>query len=316
MERARITRFRLWAAALATFVIVAALTALFYYIVMDVERDYELPSAISDSDTLALKKPVVYVGVISRYPPTIMFRGYQPIMDYLTEKTAYRFELRLSQDYNEALQNLLARRVTAVFLGSYLYVEAHARYGIVPVLKPLNENHQPLSRSVLIAGEHTSIHSVKDLVGVRLALPSTESFSTHWMMEFECRRHGIAPTQFAAIQNFSHHNTVITQVLNGTFDAGVTRELLVKDLLGNGLRPVAYSAPIPSSPLAVLKNFDATIVGAMKAALLAVNQDEAQRRITTKGWDTEFVNGFVEASDDDYASVRAIVRVNPQGGVR
>jgi phosphonate transport system substrate-binding protein len=307
------TRLRFSAAAVATLIIVAALTALFYFIAMDIEREYEQPSVTIVSDTVALNKPVVYVGVISRYPPTIMFRGYQPIMDYLTENTPYRFELRLSQDYNEALQNLLARRVTAVFLGSYLYVQAHARYGVVPVLKPLNENRQPFSRSVLIAGERTSIQSVEDLVGKRLALPSTESFSAHWLMEFECRRHAITPSQFASIQNFSHHNTVITQVLNGAYDAGVTRELLVKHLLGNGLRPVAYSAAIPSSPLAVLKDFDPAVVGAMKAALLAVNKDDAKRAITTKDWDAEFVNGFVEASDDDYAAVRAIVRVNTQG---
>ena len=296
---------RFWLMGMVGLCAVAGLTVIFYTVAMDIERDYGATSGVA-FDSLSANKPVVYVGVISRYPPTILFRGYQPIMDYLTENTPYRFELLLSQDYNEALQNLVSGRVSVVFLGSYLYVQAHARYGVIPVLKPLNENMQPVSRSVLIAGTNTPIHSVRDLIGKRLALPSTESFSAHWAMEYECARNGIAAGDFTLVHNFSHHHTVIAQVLNGTYDAGVTREYLVKDLLGRQLRPVAYSDAIPSSPLAVLKNHNQEVVGAMKAALLAVNRDMSRRAEITRGWDGEFVNGFVEASDGDYAPVRAL----------
>ena len=31
-------------------------------------------------------KPVVYLGVIPRYNPMVMYRNYQPIMDYLTDQ--------------------------------------------------------------------------------------------------------------------------------------------------------------------------------------------------------------------------------------
>jgi len=297
--------------------VVAGLTALFYAIVMDIRRDYRETSGLPVGDSVLAHKPVVFVGVISRYPPTILFRGYQPIMDYLTENTPYRFELLLSQDYNEALQNLVSSRVSAVFLGSYLYVQAHARYGIIPVLKPLNENLQPVSRSVLIAGISTPIHSVRDLIGRRLALPSTESFSAHWIMDYECARNGIAPSDFAMVHNFSHHHTVIAQVTNGAYDAGVTREYLVKDLLGKQLRAVVYSDPIPSSPLAVLKDHNTEVIGAIKAALLAVNRDGSRRVDITRGWDGEFVNGFVEASDADYAPVRVLTRaIVPRRGDR
>jgi phosphonate transport system substrate-binding protein len=307
-------RSRFFAAAGIVALLVLGLTALFYTIVMNIERDSADVVSPQEHSSPGANKPVVYVGAISRYPPTIMYRGYQPLMDYLTERTPYRFELLLSQDYNEGLQNLLSKRVSAVFLGSYLYVRAHDRYGIIPVLKPLNENLQPLSRSVLIAGEHTPITTVRDLIGKRLALPSTESFSTHWILDYECGRHGISAGQIGMVQNFSHHNTVITQVLSGAYDAGVTRELLVKDLLGRGLRPVAYSAAIPSSPLVVLKEYDPEIIGAMKGALLAVNRDPNQVVQITRGWDTEFVNGFVEATDADYAPVRAMVRALPGRG--
>jgi phosphonate transport system substrate-binding protein len=307
---------RIWALVATGLLAIVGLTVLFYSIVMDIEREYGAEPGLDTGDTLSSAKTVVYVGVISRYPPTTLFRGYQPIMDYLTENTPYRFELLLSSDYNEALQNLISRRVSAVFLGSYLYVQAHERYGVIPVLKPLNENMQPVSRSVLIAGSTTAIRTVKDLAGKKLALPSPESFSAHWIIEYECARNGIAVRDFATVHNFSHHHTVIAQVLSGTYDAGVTREYLVKDLLGKELTAVLYSDAIPTSPLAVLKDYDRGIIEAMKAALLAVNRDATRRPALTREWDGEFVNGFVEASDADYAPIRAITNAVSRGSAR
>ncbi|MCK6560082.1 PhnD/SsuA/transferrin family substrate-binding protein [candidate division KSB1 bacterium] len=285
---------------------IAALTALFYLIVMDFAREFP-PAQANTVDSLALKKPVVHIGVISRYRPRILYRGYQPIMDYLTANTPYRFELLLSQDYNEALQHLITRRASAVFLGSYLYVKAHAKYGVIPVLKPLNENFAPVSRSVLIAHPQAAIVSLPDLRGKKLALPARESFSSHWLLDYELARHGLSSRDLAQVHNFPHHHTVIAQVLNGNFDAGVTREYLVKDLIGHGVHAVLYSDPIPSSPIAVAADYDRELIAAMKTALLAVNQEEHRRKGTTRNWDGEFVNGFVEASDADYAAVAAIV---------
>ena len=65
-------------------------------------------------------KPVVYFGVIPRYNPMVMYRNYQPIMDYLTEHTSYHFELKLSRNYTEAVDFLrtTAETKTAVLLNA------------------------------------------------------------------------------------------------------------------------------------------------------------------------------------------------------
>lgn len=281
------------------------MTGIFYVIVMDIEREFPALPNLTPPPAKA-DQPLVYIGVISRYRPRIIYRGYQPIMDYLTANTPYRFELRLSKDYNEALQLLLRKEVTAVFLGSYLYVQAHAKFGVVPLLKPLNENLQPVSRAVLIANPQSHIHTITDLAGKRLALPAREAFSSQWLLEYELPRLGLRPEALADVHNFPHHQNVIAQVLNGSFDAGVTREHLVKDLLDHRLRAVLYSDPIPSSPLAVLPEHDLPVIAALKAALLAVNRAGHDRAALTRDWDAEFVHGFIEATDADYAIIRMI----------
>jgi phosphonate transport system substrate-binding protein len=230
------------------------------------------------------------------------------MMDYLSINTPYRFELLLSRDYAEALDQLVTKKATAVFLGSYLYVKARDRYRIVPILKPLNENGEPSSRSVLIARPQAKISGMRDLRGKRLALPSSESFSANWLVGHELPLNGLVPGDLSEIRYFPHHQSVIYQVLAGRFDAGVTREYLVKDLLENQVRAVRYSDPIPSSPLVVFADCDTAVVGALTRALLAVNAKEERRITVTRDWDGEFVHGFVAAQDSDYDAVRRISR--------
>lgn len=295
------TRRWAWMVALAALIII--LTVLFYNVVMDVATPYSVVISGQPLDTTALHKPVVRIAVISRYPPTVTFRGYQPMLDFLTEQTPYRFELMLGADYAEALQLLRTGRATAVFLGSYLYARERSRADIVPILKPLNADRQPLSRSVLFVRAGSPIRSVRDLEGRRLALPSRESYSANWATEELLVASGLPDDARPAVQYFAHHHTVIAKVLNGSFDAGITREVLVKEQLGGVFRAIALSDPIPSPPIVVRLDADTAVVRALREALLAVNRDESRRLEITQGWDNEFVYGFATATASDYDPV-------------
>jgi len=82
----------------------------------------------------------------------------------------------------------------------------------------------------------------------------------------------------------------------------------VKHLLNKSLRALLCSDPVPTSPIVVAKDYPHDIVEAIKKTLLAVNQSNPDRVMITKGWDREFVYGFVEASDRDYNSLRNLGR--------
>ncbi len=283
-----------------------AFTILFYNYSLNITTTIEPGRRDVVIDTTVMKKPVVYIGVISRYPPNIIYRGYQPLLDYLTSKTKYRFELKLSSDYHEAVKMLINKKVSAAFLGSYVYVQAHKEHGVLPILKPLNENFQPYSRSVLIANSSSEIYGLNDLKGKRLALPSKESFSGNWLIKYEFKKYRLDERDLAEIQHFPHHQSVVYQVSRGNFDAGVTREYLVKNLVTNGIRIILYSDPIPTSPIVVAADFDEKLIGDIKKTLLEINQLNPERASITKNWDNEFVYGFEEASDGDYDFIRAI----------
>ncbi len=122
-------------------------------------------------------KPVVYFGVIPRYNPMVMYRNYQPIMDYLTEKTSYHFELKLSRNYTEAVDFLRTGVTQVASLGDVTFVEAYRSFGAIPILKPLNVYLKPYYRSVIILPEDSPVKGLSDLRGKYFAFGSPHSTS-------------------------------------------------------------------------------------------------------------------------------------------
>jgi phosphonate transport system substrate-binding protein len=287
-------------------IIAFVFTILFYNYSLNIERVIKTEPDETVIDSTILSKPVAYIGVISRYPPNIIYRGYQPILDYLTSRTDYRFELKLSDDYNKAVKMLVNKEVVAAFLGSYVYSNAHKQYGVIPILKPLNENFEPFSRSVLFTNSSSDIYSINDLKNKKIALPSKESFSSNWLLKYEFVKYKLKEKDLADIRIFPHHQSVIHNVLKKYYDAGVTREYLLKKINDGSIRVLLYSDPYPTSPLVVAPDYPKQIIDAVMKTLLAINQKNPDRLTITKDWDYEFIYGFVEATDSDYEIIRTI----------
>ncbi len=288
------------------FVVITGFTFLFYYNTINIQQEIRYNNSEYIIDSASLKKPVVYIGVISRYPPNIIYRGYQPILDYLTSKTNYRFELKLSDDYNQAVSKLINKEVVAAFLGSYVYTLANKEYNVIPILKPLNEYFEPFSRSVLITSSTSDIYSINDIKRKKIALPSKESFSSNWLLKYELKKYNIKESDLTEIKNFPHHQSVIHNVSKKYFDVGVTREYLVKKITDGTIRVLLYSDPFPTSPIVVAADYPKQIVDEIRKILLEINKNNPQRELITKNWDFEFIYGFVEATDRDYNIIRKI----------
>ncbi len=253
-------------------------------------------------------KPVVYFGVISRYPPNIIYQGYQPLMDYLSEQTPYRFVLKLSTSYQETVKQLVEGKVAAAFLGSFIYAKTRRKYGIKCILKPLNENFKPFFHSVLITRSKSLIYSFEDLKGKKLALPSDQSFSGNWLPLYELKKYGLSVQDLDSLHHFAHHHTVVYQVLKGNFDAGVVKDRVAKEYLDRGIRIFGYSDPIPGSPIVVPRNYNPEVVDAIRSALLKIDVHQPKYQKLVKNWDKEFAYGFTEASDSDYQSIQEILK--------
>ena len=289
---------------------------LIFSLLLTVVLSFSAESEVSAKDKAA--KEVVYFSAITLYHPIVMYQRYQPLMDYLTKHTPYRFELKLSQDYRNIINFLKNNDVQVALLGGATYLEAKEQFNIVPILKPLGHDGKPYYRSVFIArADNNEINKLSDLKGKSVAFASERSTSGYLVPLNELyAKGGIALRDLSKHVNLKYHDSVAREVLRGNFDAGAVIDSVANMFKDRGLKIIALSDPIPGLPVVVRADLPPEIVAAIKKALLSLDYNNPEHRKIMAQWDDEFRYGFAEAEDSDYDPIRAIVDYLVKKGVK
>jgi phosphonate transport system substrate-binding protein len=261
----------------------------------------------------AVEKPLIRFGVIPRYNPVVMYKRYQPIMDYLTQNTPYHFELKISRDYPEAVRYLRDGVTQISSLGDVTFTEASILYGAIPILKPLNQNGSPFYRSAIIVSNSSPFTSLQDLKGKTMVFGSPHSTSGNLIPRYLLWNNGIRLQELASFSNLKHHDAVAKAILKGQYDAGAVKDVIANKYMSYGLRVLAYSDPLPSVPFVVRKEASPQFIMAVKQALLKLDRNNPEHKKIMANWDDEFKYGFAEANADDYRLIFTMMRNIPSG---
>jgi phosphonate transport system substrate-binding protein len=262
-----------------------------------------LPHAAPGPAAAPDRRPVVRVGVISRYAPTLTYERYQPLMDYLSAKGSYRYELRLSATYEDAAEQLHRGEVVASFFGTWIYARLGPRLGLAPVLAPRNEDGGTTYHAALIVPAGSGITRVAELAGRRVALPSRSSFAGNWLAAEALPAVGLSLADLDSVHHFEFHQTVVHRVLAGEFDAGVVREAVAQEFEGQGVRVIARTGAFPGPPLVAPAGHPHPAVAEMTHLLLALDPREPTDAPWLRGWAREFAHGFVAVDTRTYEPV-------------
>lgn len=261
----------------------------------------------------AAEKPLIRFGVIPRYNPLVMYKRYQPIMDYLTAETPYRFELKISKDYPEAVR-FLQQGVTQVSsLGDVTFAEANTQYAAIPILKPRNRDGVPFYRSAIIVRADSPLKNITGLRGKSMAFGSSHSTSGNLIPRYLLWNKGVRMQDLSRWENLQHHDAVAKAILKGQFDAGAVKDVVAEKYKSHGLRIIAWSAPIPAVPLVVLKDAPPDFVKTLSAALLKLDRTNRAHQKMMQTWDDEFRYGFAPAAKDDYQGIFHMIKEIPHG---
>jgi phosphonate transport system substrate-binding protein len=264
---------------------------------------------VQDKDD-AQGKDTVYVGVIPRDNPRIAYEKYQPIVDYLSETTLYKYELVLKKTYDDTVNALGHGEIDIAFLGPLAYLHAHSEYGAVSILKSITDKGESSYRSVIIT-KGDPVNELSDLKGKNFAFASLKSTSGNLIPRYLLAEEGIHLRELKKYNNFHYHDSVVKWVLKGKYDAGAVRESVVEKYLPLGLKIIAKSGPIPTGPVVVGPKTPYTIVEIIKKALLDLNKTEDGKEVLMKV-DPELRGGFSETSDSDYEHIRKMINDIPK----
>jgi phosphonate transport system substrate-binding protein len=277
----------------------------------------EMQSFVTEFNTpedvafLPTEPNIVSFGVIPKDNPRIAYEKFQPLMDYLSEKTPYRFELVLGKTYNETIIALGHGDIDMAFMGPLTYLHARADYNAVSILKSITENGESFYRSVIVTKNDSQIRELSDLQGKSFAFASMQSTSGNLVPRFLMAEDGIHLRHLENYNNFNYHDTVVKWVLKGEYDAGAVRESVAEKYIPLGLKIIARSGPIPTGPLVIGSQTPYNLVKTIKAALLDMAKTDKGKKVLRK-IDPEFMGGFTEADDFDYEHIRNMINDVPK----
>ncbi len=149
----------------------------------------------------------------------------------------------------------------------------------------MNEDFKPFFKSVVFTKSNSSINSIKDLKGKRIALPSEESFSGNWLIKYELLKYNILEKDIKEIKNFAYHQNVIYQVLSGSFDAGVVKDRVIEEYDERKIKIIEYSEPVPGSPIVSAKDYDPEIINTNQISFIKNRFKQLNIKELVKSWD-------------------------------
>ena len=189
-------------------------------------------------------------------------------------------------------------------MGAGSTIQAHAKYGVIPLVRGLNAQGRAEYRSVIVVAPDSSIQTIADLRGKRFAFGSLTSTQGHLIPRIILLQHGLTLDDLAAYAYTGSHRNCANEVTAGRFDAGGMQDTLGEELAAAELLRIIYTSQYyPSSGIAANKDVPSEVIDKVQQALLDFDP-QGRDAPGLYHWDrTEMVNGFIEAKDEDYAEI-------------
>lgn len=256
-------------------------------------------------------------GVIQRFNPHVMYEYYQPLMDYLSRKTPYRFELHLSRTYKETVKDLEKGVTGVAYLGGATFAVARHRFGARALVKPLNSNGKPTYQSYIVVRNDSPIQTIRDLEGKRMAFGASRSTTGSLIPNYMLFSAGVPPDRLKTTKYLRNHEEVARAVLEGIYDAGAVKDVVALKYLPQGLRVIARSEELPNAPIAAGPTLPKEAEAALVNALLSIRESNPAERKALADWGPEIRYGFVKARGEDYDFIYEKIISIPRGcGIR
>ena len=248
---------------------------------------------------------VFYFGFDLRSSPQEDAAQYLPFLNYLEQATGYQFKLRFTPKNSSTADELGQGKVQFASMGATSYLDAQSRYDVTSLVRGINHQGKAEYQSVFVVRKNSTIKSIKNLKGRKLAFGSRSSTQGHLIPRIMLTEHAIELKDLAAYGYTGSHQNCAESVVSGKYDVCGMQDQLGDKLKRQGLVNIIHrSSYYPSSGIVVNNNVPKEAVEKVKQALLGF-YPQGKHRAGLYNWDqTEMPRGFVEASENDYTNLR------------
>jgi len=256
---------------------------------------------------------ILRVGFVPAEDAQQVVQNAQPIVDILQRRLGMEVQPFVATDYTGVVEALRVNKLDIAFLTPASYVLAKNEANVRVVLKSERKG-SPYYYAAIITRADSGIKRLEDLRGKSFAFGDPVSTSANVFPRKMFHERGIDPVRdFKQILYSGGHDATVLAVLNGKVDAGATfanspdnkdtawMRYLKDPQDVKKIRAIAFSEPIPADNLVINGSLDESIAKKVEQIFLDLSRDPAGKKMLR---DLYQIDGFVEATDKDYDSVR------------
>jgi len=249
------------------------------------DRDFDLVRImiknLTGKDYIEYGPRTVRFAVLPLYPATTIYRRYEPLMRYLSDKTGYEFKLVIPKDFEEFTQVVKSGRVDFSYQNPFVFAQIDRDYPIKALVSSIGRPDEETGgmesfRGVIITRKDSPIKTVDDLKGKRVMIVSPKSAGGFLSQKIFLAQRGIRVERDLTIIDAKRQEKVILGVYNGLADAGFVREAalqVLKDEIDmKNIHILATTSPLPNWPIAWTRKGNQAL--ALKVRQLLIDFDD------------------------------------------
>jgi len=237
-------------------------------------------------------------GVVPLQEPSVMFRKFSPLSEYLTKKLGRKVDLKVAIDREGAVNDIGQNVTQLCAMGPANYVEASTKFGVKVIAKALRKG-KPFHRAAIVVRASSGMQSVRELKGKTFAFVSPKSATGHIAPLATLKDGGITIGDLRYHEFLGNHDKVAKAVLNGDFEAGGLMEEAADSYREEGLRILQVSPEIPEFNICGNPSVDEKTMNAIRDALISLDVSKADDAEVLKSLGKD-CTGFMAADESDY----------------
>ena len=258
-----------------------------------------------DAQENSVSPEVIRVSVLPDQAAENLISRHRPLLDYLEQKTAIRFELTIPADYEDFLRAFESGEVDLAWFGGLTFVRAAQHSNAVPVVF---RDIDLQFTSCYLSRPSSGRTSISAFEGASFSFGPTLSTSGHLMPRYFLTQLGLVPEDFfSSVRYSSGHDQTAAWVGDGTVELGVANCVIVQALLdsnqlnGEELRILETTPPYSNYVWAVPASMDDSTRLAILDAFLALDATVPTHREILQ---RQGANAYLPAGSEDFASIR------------
>lgn len=267
-------------------------------------------------ETSAPRQPppekTLLIGLTPEHNIFKQVRRYEPLADYLSEKTGIRVNLKVLTYRGNVIDNFQFLKLDGAFFGSFSYSLAHVKLGVAVLARPEDPDGISSYHGVIFVRKDSGIRTVRQMKGKRLALVARATTAGYLFPSIYLKRAGVRnpETFFKEIYYAGTHEGTIDDVLDRKADIGVSKNTVYNRFAAENPRIdrdlviLGKSDDVPENALALRRDIEDSVKRKLVDALIAMHADpEGAKVLEAFG-----ARRFIETTDADYLPVMTYTR--------